>query len=337
MKALHGREARSAGAAWNIAKTLGHTTLFWSLFLFVLPALFYRLEGALGLAAYRFAAPGWRTAGIVLFALAGSLGLTSGILMAVRGRGTPLPTDCARALVIAGPYRYVRNPMAIAGLAQGAAVGLYLGSPLTLAYVMAGLFAWDWFVRRWEEADLERRFGESYRLYRRRARCWRPRLRPYDPARESEEPPVSAERTTPPGRHVVLFDGKCRFCRAQVQNLLRFAQRDSIEVLSFQDDGVLAQFPGVSYDACLRAMHLIRPDGRVYSGFEAAAQAVATRRGIGWIAYAYYLPFIHFACDTVYALIAANRYRLMGEAAAAGDCEEGTCSQHAAFRRTHHV
>jgi protein-S-isoprenylcysteine O-methyltransferase Ste14 len=31
-------------------------------------------------------------------------------------------------LVIAGPYRYVRNPMAVAGILQGIAVGWYLGS-----------------------------------------------------------------------------------------------------------------------------------------------------------------------------------------------------------------
>src|SRR5512138_1031931 len=31
-----------------------------------------------------------------------------------KGRGTPLPTDPPRELVITGPYRYVRNPIYVA-------------------------------------------------------------------------------------------------------------------------------------------------------------------------------------------------------------------------------
>ncbi len=71
--------------------------------------------------------------------------------MAWFGAGTPLPLDPAVRLVLVGPYRHVRNPMAIAGLAQGAGVGLMLGSPGVLAYVAAGLLFWNFVVRRWEE------------------------------------------------------------------------------------------------------------------------------------------------------------------------------------------
>ena len=41
--------------------------------------------------------------------------------MAVTGRGTPLPFDAARDLVVSGPYRLVRNPMVVAGLTQSLA------------------------------------------------------------------------------------------------------------------------------------------------------------------------------------------------------------------------
>ena len=117
----------------------------------------------------------------MLFVLGGALGLTSGAVMAVRGRGTPLPADCPRELVVAGPYRFVRNPMAVAGLAQGVAVGIFLGSPVVVAYALAGGPAWHLLVRPWEEADLERRFGEPYRRYRAAVRCWLPRFPGYRP------------------------------------------------------------------------------------------------------------------------------------------------------------
>lgn len=187
-----GREARPAATAWNVAKTLGQIVVFWSTFLFILPALIYWLEGMLGLDRLRFAGSISRVAGVVVFAAASVLGFTSGMVMAVRGRGTPLPADCPRELVIAGPYRYVRNPMAVAGLSQGAGVGLFLGSPLILAYVLAGGLLWNYGVRPWEEADLARRFGEPFFAYRGAVRCWVPRLRPYSPPAPATARPESA-------------------------------------------------------------------------------------------------------------------------------------------------
>jgi protein-S-isoprenylcysteine O-methyltransferase Ste14 len=69
--------------------------------------------------------------------------------------------------------------MAVAGLAQGVAVGVFLGSPAVVLYALSGGPVWNVFVRPWEEADLERRFGEPYRRYRAAVRCWRPRFPGY--------------------------------------------------------------------------------------------------------------------------------------------------------------
>ena len=82
-------------------------------------------------------------------------------------------------MVVTGPYRYVRNPMAVAGLTQGVAVGLWLGSPAVVLYALAGGPLWNTFVRPWEEEDLVTRFGEPYRRYRERVRCWIPTIRGY--------------------------------------------------------------------------------------------------------------------------------------------------------------
>ena len=178
---LQGREARPAPTAWNIAKTLVQALTIWALFLFLIPAKLVQQEHALGLTRAEFASPLSRTVGGVLFVVIGAFGLSCGILMAVRGGGTPLPLDCTQRLVIAGPYRYVRNPMAIASFTQGGTVGIYLGSPLVLAYALAGAVFWHLVLRRWEEADLERRFGAPFRRYRAQVRCWLPRRTPYEP------------------------------------------------------------------------------------------------------------------------------------------------------------
>jgi protein-S-isoprenylcysteine O-methyltransferase Ste14 len=178
---VRGRVAKPAGAGWNMAKTLTQSLVMWVIFLFLLPALVYRVEEWLGLAEYRFSAPLWRGAGAVVFALGWALGWTCAYYMVVCGKGTPLPADATRQLVVAGPYRYVRNPMAMGSFAQGIAVGLFVGSPLVVLYALAGAVGWNYFVRPWEEIDLEHRFGAAFRHYRDRVRCWIPRLRPYEP------------------------------------------------------------------------------------------------------------------------------------------------------------
>lgn len=176
---LRGREARPASAGWNVLKTLAQLVVFWTLFLVVLPAGVYWVESAFGLDGWRFPSAVGLWVGVGLFALGGSLGVTSGVLMAVRGGGTPMPTDCPRELVAVGPYRYIRNPMAVAGLTQGIAVGLMLGTPAVILYAAVGGPVWHLFVRPWEEADLDRRFGDPYRRYRAAVRCWLPRLTGY--------------------------------------------------------------------------------------------------------------------------------------------------------------
>jgi predicted DCC family thiol-disulfide oxidoreductase YuxK len=134
--------------------------------------------------------------------------------------------------------------------------------------------------------------------------------------------------TTPPGRYIVLYDGQCKLCDAGSRRLLRMARPGAVECVDFQQPGALDPFPGLSHDACMKQMYLVAPDGRLYGGFEAAVQAVATRPIIGWIAYLYYVPGIRHLCDLLYRFLASHRYRLFGKKTAASECDSGTCAVH---------
>jgi predicted DCC family thiol-disulfide oxidoreductase YuxK len=134
--------------------------------------------------------------------------------------------------------------------------------------------------------------------------------------------------TTPPGRHVVFYDGHCKFCDAASRRLLRLARRGAVERVDFQAPGALDAYPGLTHEACMRQMYLVTPDGRIYGGFEAAVRALATRPVLGLVAYLYYIPGLRQLLDLLYRLIAAHRYRLLGRAVAAGECEGGTCALH---------
>lgn len=160
----------SIAVAWTLAQTL----IFWGLFLAILPLGIAELEDRLGVPG--FAHPAQSLLAITLFVAASAVGIWSGLTMARVGKGTPLPTATAPNLVIVGPYRYVRNPMALAGILQGIAVGWYLGSYSVVAYALLGAIVWHQFVRPIEEADLLNRFGREYREYVERVGLWFPTI-----------------------------------------------------------------------------------------------------------------------------------------------------------------
>jgi protein-S-isoprenylcysteine O-methyltransferase Ste14 len=158
----------------HVRRTGRQLVLFWGLFLIVFPLVIAFLEQRWQVdIAVPIAVP---ILGVGILLAASALGIWSAITMSRLGEGTPLPSATARRLVIAGPYRFVRNPMAVAGIVQGAAVGLILGSWLVVVYAVAGSFVWNELVRPIEEADLAERFGAEYAEYRDRVACWVPRL-----------------------------------------------------------------------------------------------------------------------------------------------------------------
>ena len=111
--------------------------------------------------------------------------------MATHGAGTPLPFQGPRSFVIAGPYGYVRNPMAIAGLGQGLSVAIVLGSLEVAAYVALGMLVWNCIVRPEEERYLENTFGEEFVRYRTSVRCWMPRAHQFQ---AEPKPPLEPQR-----------------------------------------------------------------------------------------------------------------------------------------------
>ena len=183
------RHAAPTTASALLARTAVQVVIFWGVFLFVLPPLIARLDRPV---ADAWQVPHMRPLAAALFAVASTLGLASAVTMVSRGRGTPLPIDGPRHLVVSGPYAWVRNPMAVAGLTQGAAVALWLRSPLVLVYVVAGGVLWHWFVRPLEEAHLMASFGDDYRAYRARVPLWLPRRAGTPHASESRPAVLSA-------------------------------------------------------------------------------------------------------------------------------------------------
>lgn len=153
----------------------------------LLPAVAIGAVPAAILATSGWGEVGWGPAALTIALgitlIGGGLALVSWTisLLARIGEGTLAPWDPTSTLVVAGPYRYLRNPM-IAGVALVlAGEAALFGSSLLLVWAIAfGAVNTVWFARV-EEPGLERRFGEDYRAYRASVPRWLPRRKPWTP------------------------------------------------------------------------------------------------------------------------------------------------------------
>lgn len=107
------------------------------------------------------------------------LAITSVRLLLSVGKGTPAPWDATSKLVVAGPYRYLRNPMITGALSILVAEALYFGSWMIFAWSIFFLFFNLIYLPAVEEKKLEDRHGKKYRDYQENVPRWFPRQRPW--------------------------------------------------------------------------------------------------------------------------------------------------------------
>ena len=116
--------------------------------------------------------PQFRAAGVAVIAL--GLAFSAWGVLTFRGAGTEVqpssPTN--KALVTHGPYALTRNPMYVGMVTITLGVALLVGAPLLFAAPVL-LFLLDNFVIiPFEEAKMERQFGDAFRAYKARVRRW---------------------------------------------------------------------------------------------------------------------------------------------------------------------
>jgi protein-S-isoprenylcysteine O-methyltransferase Ste14 len=115
--------------------------------------------------------------GIVFVVNGLALAIACVLTFAFVGRGTPAPFDPPRALVVAGPYRIVRNPMYIGAGTALLGAALFYQSAALAGYALVFLLITHLFVLLYEEPHLRRVFGSSYEDYLRTVPRWIPKWR----------------------------------------------------------------------------------------------------------------------------------------------------------------
>lgn len=93
-----------------------------------------------------------------------------------KGKGTPVPLDPPKVLVISGLYHHVRNPMYVGALLIQAGNIIWFGSLAQVVYWLFLFIGFTLFIRANEEPHLRRTFGAAYEEYCRTVPRWIPKL-----------------------------------------------------------------------------------------------------------------------------------------------------------------
>ena len=114
--------------------------------------------------------------GLLLVIITGAAVLTTVVNLALKGFGAPFSIALSRKLAVDWLYAWTRNPMVLAVLAFLLSLGIWFQSALFVLWVLI-LFAPAllFFVKVYEERELEIRFGASYLEYKSRTPMLFPR------------------------------------------------------------------------------------------------------------------------------------------------------------------
>jgi protein-S-isoprenylcysteine O-methyltransferase Ste14 len=93
------------------------------------------------------------------------------------GRGTPVPVMATQQLIIQKPYNFCRNPMALGTIVAFLGVAILIGSISAVVLVLSLTVLLLVYIKFLEEKEMELRFGEAYRMYRKQTPFIIPRFR----------------------------------------------------------------------------------------------------------------------------------------------------------------
>lgn len=123
------------------------------------------LDVSLGLPSLYFGAVSW---------IIGGFGLVVGIyygFMSIGSQlfdagGTPVPVVATQKLLVNGVFRQCRNPMGFGAITAYLGISIIAGSISSIVCVALFAVLFITYVKKFEERELEERFGEDYRAYK---------------------------------------------------------------------------------------------------------------------------------------------------------------------------
>jgi glyoxylase-like metal-dependent hydrolase (beta-lactamase superfamily II)/predicted DCC family thiol-disulfide oxidoreductase YuxK len=115
----------------------------------------------------------------------------------------------------------------------------------------------------------------------------------------------------------VFFDDQCEICQAGVSWLRLLDRKSRTECIGIHPE-TLATYPSLAIDRCMQELHVVTPDERVLTGWDAVAR-LARLSPFTWLIGAIgAVPPFRWMGRFLYRLVATNRYAL-------SKCRGGAC------------
>lgn len=143
-------------------------------------------------------------------------------------------------------------------------------------------------------------------------------------SKNSKRLPAPDER---PGSVLVIYDGDCQFCTAQVRRLNAWDSQGKLSFLSLHDPEVSARFPDLTHEALMKEMYVIAPDGRRFAGANGFRYLTLILWRLWPLAPILNFPGLLPVWSWGYQWVARQRYRWNKTKS----CDNGSCEVH--FRK----
>lgn len=118
------------------------------------------------------------------------------------------------------------------------------------------------------------------------------------------------ERPTKP---VVIYDGSCGICAGNLKWLYRLDTLRKFDAMPYQAKDLEQLFPALNIENCHDAMHLVFPDGRIYTGTDAFRRIFLRMPLMFVVGLLMSIPPLPWILRRLYPILARNRYRLGGK------------------------
>jgi predicted DCC family thiol-disulfide oxidoreductase YuxK len=134
--------------------------------------------------------------------------------------------------------------------------------------------------------------------------------------------PSPAER---PDADVVIYDGNCRMCTAQVRKLAWWDCQGKLSYLSLHDPEAARRYPDLTHEMLMEQMYVVDRHGNRYGGAAAFRYLSRRLRRLWWLAPLLNIPGSLPLWQWMYRQVAKRRYRF----GKMNECDDEACRIHA--------
>ena len=128
-----------------------------------------------------------------------------------------------------------------------------------------------------------------------------------------------------PDADVVIYDGNCRMCTAQVRKLAWWDCQGKLSYLSLHDPEAARRYPDLTHEMLMEQMYVVDRQANRYGGAAAFRYLSRRLRRLWWLAPLLNIPGSLPLWQWMYRQVAKRRYRF----GKTSECDDEACRIHA--------